>query len=208
MIPQSTIGRFMPNFGPDTSVGLLPMAPLLLYYAIFFFFGAMQFDCDDTDDRIGRRWRFTLPTALLLVFPLGYELTTGEWCLFGNALLDSGWSRPLAVFLQIVYVWLMSFGLMGMFRELFSKESKKMRYISDSSYWLYLAHLPVIMGIQAIMCGWQIPAFAKFTLALTLTTALLLASYHLGVRYTPIGTMLNGPRKRPHEIPGTKAAEA
>jgi peptidoglycan/LPS O-acetylase OafA/YrhL len=196
MIPQSTIGRFMPNFGPDTSVGLLPMAPLLLYYAIFFFFGAMQFDCDDTDDRIGRRWRFTLPTALLLVFPLGYELTTGEWCLFGNALLDSGWSRPLAVFLQIVYVWLMSFGLMGMFRELFSKESKKMRYISDSSYWLYLAHLPLILLAQWWVRDWPLSPFIKFPLVCVIVTGLLLVTYRYCVRYTWLGTLLNGPRKR------------
>lgn len=208
MILQSTMGRLIPTFGPDTSLGLLPMPPVLLYYAIFFFFGAIQFDCDDADARVGRRWRLTLPAALLLVFPLGYELTTGEWGLFGTALLDSGWCRPLAVFLQVVYVWLMSFGLMGMFHEKFSRESKKMRYISDSSYWLYLAHLPVIIGIQAMMCGWQIPALVKFTLALSLTTALLLASYHLAVRYTGIGAMLNGPRERPRAIPGMKAADA
>ncbi|MDA7510873.1 acyltransferase family protein [Verrucomicrobia bacterium] len=208
MIPQSTMGQFIPAFGPDTSVGLLPMPPVLLYYAIFFFFGALQFDCAEADARVGRRWRLTLPAALLLVFPLGYELTTGEWDLSANSLLDSGWCRPLSVFLQVAYVWLMSFSLMGMFREMFSKENKRMRYISDSSYWLYLAHLPVIIGIQGIMCGWQIPSFVKLTLALTLTTALLLAIYHLGVRYTPIGAMLNGPRQRPGKIPETKPADA
>ncbi len=44
--------------------------------------------------------------------------------------------------------------------------------------------------------------------SLPLTAALLLASYHRGVRYTRIGAMLNGPRKRPGKIPGTKAANA
>ena len=118
----------------------------------------------------------------------------------GNDFLDSGWCRPLAVVLQVVYAWLMSFGLMGLFRDFFSQESKVMRYISDSSYWLYLAHLPLIIVAQAVMRSWPMPAFAKMILVCTLTSALLLASYQLCVRYTPIGTLLNGPRKRPEAI--------
>ncbi|MEO1980627.1 MAG: acyltransferase family protein, partial [Fuerstiella sp.] len=40
IVPQSMMGLLFPNFGPDTSAGLLPMPHILLYYAIFFFFGA------------------------------------------------------------------------------------------------------------------------------------------------------------------------
>ena len=146
---------------------------------------------------MGRWWRLTLPIALLLVFPLGYELSLGGLGLFEKELLDSGWCRPLAIFLQVAYAWLMTFGLMGLFRSLFSRENQTMRYISDSSYWLYLAHLPLIIIAQVIVRDWQMPAWGKFTLVCTVTTALLLASYQLGVRYTPIGTLLNGPRTRP-----------
>ncbi len=91
----------------------------------------------------------------------------------------------------------MTFGLMGMFRSLMSGESKAMRYISDSSYWLYLVHLPLIIVAQAIVRNWQMPAVVKFTLVCVVTSGLLLASYQLFVRYTPIGTLLNGPRFRP-----------
>ena len=41
MIPQSLMGLVVPGFGPDTSLGLLPMPHILLYYALFFFFGAL-----------------------------------------------------------------------------------------------------------------------------------------------------------------------
>ena len=47
ILPQSTMGLLFPTFGPDTSAGLLPMPQILSYYAIFFFFGAIYFDCDD-----------------------------------------------------------------------------------------------------------------------------------------------------------------
>ena len=43
--PVRPMGYLFPVFGPDTSVGLLPVPTILLYYAIFFFFGAMYFDC-------------------------------------------------------------------------------------------------------------------------------------------------------------------
>lgn len=141
----------------------------------------------------------TLPVALLVVFPLGLELTVGGFGL-GRDWLDVGLQRPVAVVLQVVYAWLMTFGAMGLARSVLSRESKVMRYVSDSSYWLYLAHLPLIIVGQAIVRGWPIPAFAKFLLVCTVTSALLLASYQLFVRYTAIGTLLNGPRRRPEPV--------
>ena len=197
VVPQSMMGLLYPNFGPDTSTGILPMPEILLYYAIFFLFGAMYFDCDDHESRLGRWWYVTLPAALLIVFPVGYELSTGMFGFTSAAWLDAGWVRPASVVLQVVYVWLMTFGLMGMFRSLLARESKVMRYISDSSYWLYVAHLPLIIVAQSMVQTWQIPAIAKLTIVCVGSSLLLLASYQLFVRYTPIGTLLNGPRKRP-----------
>jgi peptidoglycan/LPS O-acetylase OafA/YrhL len=198
-VVQSTMGLFYPSFGPDTSTGLLPMPQILVYYAIFFFFGAMYFDCEDASDRLGRRWRLTIPIALLVVFPVGYDMTVGGFG-FTDGWIDSRWYRPLAVALQVVYVWLMSFGLIGLFRSLFSRESRAMRYVSDSSYWLYLTHLPLIIVAQAVVRSWQIPALVKFALVCSVCSALLLVSYQLLVRYSPIGTLLNGPRKRPQRV--------
>ncbi len=65
IIPQAFMG---PGFGPDTSVGLIPFPHLLFYYAIFFGFGALYFDCADIRGELGSRWYITLPVALLLFF--------------------------------------------------------------------------------------------------------------------------------------------
>jgi len=70
MIPQLFMGVFAPGFGPDTSTGLLPQPHLLVYYGIFFGFGALYYDCDDRDGRLGRWWWVSIPVALV-AWPLG-----------------------------------------------------------------------------------------------------------------------------------------
>ena len=64
-IPQWFMGVDAPSFGPDTSIGIVPMPHLLLYYGIFFGFGALYYDANDDEGRLGRRWWFLLPFALV-----------------------------------------------------------------------------------------------------------------------------------------------
>jgi hypothetical protein len=71
------------------------------------------------------------------------------------------------------------------------------RYLSDSSYWLYLAHLPLVIAGQILLLPLPWPPFVKFVVLLAVSTALLLASYRWGVRDTVVGRLLNGPRTRP-----------
>ncbi len=188
-VPQFWMGRQMPGFGADTSVGLLPMPHVLAFYAIFFFFGALYFDADDSQGRVGRWWWLCLPSGLLL-FPVGAGLAMA-----GAHNVEPG-VRAMAVLLQAIYPWIMIFGLMGLFRRLLSTERPALRYLSDASYWLYLAHLPLIMGAQILVRNMNLPASAKFTLICVVVTAILLMIYQTAVRYTWLGRLLNGPRRR------------
>ena len=90
----------------------------------------------------------------------------------------------------------MIFGFIGFFRAFFSGENPRIRYLSDSSYWLYIMHLPLLMFIQALISTWDMPSILKFLLACAGTTLTLLVIYEWGVRYTCIGTLLNGKRTR------------
>lgn len=200
--PQWYMGLVFPSFGPDTSTGLLPMPHVLLYYAIFFGFGAIYYDCDDVRGRVGRFWWLTLPFALFVVLPLGLAFSFGSDD-FGSR-IDEPLHRPIAVALQVAYAWLMTFGLMGLFRKILSRERRAMRYLSDSSYWLYLAHVPLVIGAQWIVRDWDLPAIVKFALVCTSISALLLFTYQTMVRYTPLGTLLNGPRTRQQRISSTQ----
>jgi len=181
LIPQWFMGIVIPVFGPDTSVGILPQPHVLLYYAIFFGFGALYFNFP-ADQQLGRWWWITIPVSLLVLLPLG---------------LFTIRATPLTAPVQALFAWTMTCGSIGICRNLLSKGSSTMRYISDSAYWLYLAHVPLVIGVQAWIRPWPLPALVKFALVCALVTAILLVTYDLLVRYSWLGRLLNGPRQRP-----------
>lgn len=193
LLPQVFMGLFAPGFGPDTSTGLLPQPHVLAYYTVFFGYGALLFLAEhrsnNADESVGRRWLVPLLISLLICFPVG--LATIQFPA-ANAL-------P-----QVLYAWLMSFAAIGFFRWLVPAESRMWRYLSDSAYWLYLAHMPVVILLQQYSRGWPLSATLKFFLVTTLATAILLVSYQLLVRHTPLGLLLNGPR--PHHGRASRAA--
>jgi peptidoglycan/LPS O-acetylase OafA/YrhL len=182
LVPQFFMGPGAPSFGPDTSESLVPMPHLLLYYGIFFTFGAMYFDADDEGGRLGRWWWLLLPCALLVALPV--------------AVATMGY-RPITSIAQVFYTWMMCCGVMGLFRKILKRENKTVRYVSDASYWLYLTHLPLILAAQVLVSDWPLPAILKFAMVTTVVTGALLVVYQTMVRYTWIGTMLNGRRTRP-----------
>ena len=183
------------EFGPDTSMGILPLPWVLGYYAVFFFFGVLYHDADDREGRLGRTWRWMLPVALLVVFPVALEFATG---VFGfREVAPEHTHKAVSVPFQALYAWLMSFAWMGMFRSLLTREDKVVRYLSDAAYWLYLTHLPLVIVGQALIAEWQFPASLKLVVLSAVLIPLLLLSYHTLVRYTWIGRLLNGPRRRP-----------
>jgi hypothetical protein len=195
LIPQGLMGVSNAGFGPDTSIGILPMPHVLLYYALFFGFGVLYYDCGDAGNRLGRGWRWTLPATLLLVFPPALEFGTGSLG-FRDAWLPARYHAPVAVVLQSCYAWFMTFGCLGMFRSLLTRENRTIRYLSDSAYWLYLAHLPLIIGAQIIVREWPLSALVKWLLLTVVVTGILLVVYDKLVRYRWLGTLLNGPRTR------------
>lgn len=185
MIPAWFMGRDMPNFGPDTSSAILPPLHLLAYYAIFFGFGALYFDSADERGRIGSRWWLTLPIVLLVIYPAGLHATYG-----GVGL------RGVAILLQVIYVWAMSAAMMGLFRRFVSKERGWIRYLSDASYWMYVAHLPLVIAAQLWVRDWPMAPGWKFLIVCGGVFTILLVSYEYCVRYTSIGAVLNGRKHR------------
>jgi len=95
---------------------------------------------------------------------------------------------------NVLFCWLLIFACTGLFLKYLSRPSPVGRYMSDASYWLYIMHMPVVVGFQVALTPVPIPALAKIPLVLALSVTLLVASYDLFVRPTWIGALLNGRR--------------
>lgn len=184
VLPQWFMGISTPTFGADTSSGIMPMPHVLLYYGVFFAFGAIDYDLGDVAGRATRRGWLLVSLSLLVAFPLGLATMAG-----GN--------RLVCALAQVGYAWGMSLGLMVLVRRRLSRENRTIRYLSDSSYFLYLTHLPLVIALQVVVRDWAWPSLLKLVLIGVVVTAVLLVLYDVAVRYTVIGQVLNGPRRRP-----------
>jgi ABC-type multidrug transport system ATPase subunit/peptidoglycan/LPS O-acetylase OafA/YrhL len=92
--------------------------------------------------------------------------------------------------------WGLSLGITGAAVRYLSNYSPTRRYLADASYWIYLAHLPLVAALQVWVGYWPLHWSLKFTLVLGASLALLLASYHWLVRPSLLGQLLNGRRHR------------
>ena len=186
MVPQWFMAArgAIPNFGPDTFICIIPMPYIPIYYGIFFFFGAFYYDCDDSEAQIGKQWIVTMPVALLVIFPV--TLTLG---LSPNSLGE--FRQPALLVLKAMYAWLMVFSLIGISRELISRRNRVWQYLSDVAYWLYLAHLPLLLLAQEMIRTWNLPATVKFGMICLGVTGILLLIHQFFLRYTFLGTLLN-----------------
>ena len=178
LIPQLFMSVLWPSYGPDTLTGLLPAPHLLLYYGIFFTFGARAYGGRQPQS-FAHRWRIVLPVALFTVLPLGILLRGLP--LYGGIL-------------QVLYAWLMSWGMLGLFRETIRQKQFWISYLSDASYFLYLAHFPVVLACLSWVRPWQIPTPFKVIWVCVFSTGLLLVVNQFLVRNTWLGRLLNGKR--------------
>ena len=77
----------------------------------------------------------------------------------------------------------------------FSSPNARMRYLSDSSYWGYLIHLPIIGFFQIVVAQYDITWVLKLILIFGPSIILVMVSYKYCVRNTWLGLLLNGEKK-------------
>jgi peptidoglycan/LPS O-acetylase OafA/YrhL len=104
----------------------------------------------------------------------------------------------------------MALGSIGAFEAMFKataskhtsdKKTSAIRWLADSSYWLYLAHVPVVIMAQYLVTSLHLPGWIKFLIVLAISLLILMVSYEWLVRYSWIGRLLNGRKIRPGQPP-------
>jgi ABC-type multidrug transport system ATPase subunit/peptidoglycan/LPS O-acetylase OafA/YrhL len=107
-----------------------------------------------------------------------------------------------------VAVWCWIFAITGIALRFLSTESRARRYVADASYWIYLGHLPIVMAFQVLVGPLPWHWSVKLAVILIGSLALLLSSYHVLVRYTWIGAVLNGRRRRRSDARSSPTSKA
>ena len=185
------VGPWAKWFGvptPDNS--LLPNIPALVSYFTAFGFGWLLHRQPGLINTWARRWPLNL--ALALGFTALCLSMAGVAPLM--ALEPIGPQRALFAGAYSLATWTWTFAVIGLALRFLSDHSPARRYIADSSYWLYLIHLPIVMAVQAAVAKFDLPAELKILLVLGVAFPLMFASYQLMVRHTFIGAILNGRR--------------
>lgn len=96
--------------------------------------------------------------------------------------------------------WSLTLAAVGFFMRYLNHPHRLARYVADSSYWIYLAHVPLLMPLQIAMAYWPLPWWLKLPLLNLVLAGILFVLYDLCVRPTWVGAVLNG-RRYPAEIP-------
>lgn len=155
-----------------------PNFEAFIFYFFFYSVGWILFKCRDLLVSF-MKYDWLQVIIAIILFTVAYK--------FSND-LDDILKGVLSAFIISLFV----FGITGLFIRYFSSHSQKMRYISDSSYWIYLIHLPFTIIIPGLIASLELHAIGKFLITLTLTTIISITSYHYLVRSTFIGKFLNG----------------
>lgn len=208
ILPLFTVPGFYLAIG---ITGYLPAPDLVIpvfwpfaLYGVYFLLGWFLYQNVEAIELMGKGvwWRLALGIALYLVL-LGVlptinidEMKTGDLSSLTPGLTKSiiiaVVEAYLAFYLVVVCLYL------G--KKWLSHPSSKMRYISDASYWVYIIHLPIAIFTQILLIDMELSIWLKITIVLLATTFLSFSSYHLLVRNTPIGWMLNGKKKKSEQV--------
>lgn len=172
--------------------GLLPGISTAVGFGTAFCFGWFLHRQPRLLDVWRRSWPLYLVTDALLSYYCAGTMsaaTRDPTSLSTNAL-----ASLLSAFAYPVATWVWCLALIGAAMRFLSDEHRMVRYLSDSSYWIYLAHLPVVVALQVLVSPWQLAWQVKYPLIVVVSLAILVPSYQILVRRTFLGAWLNGRR--------------
>ncbi len=181
--------------GVDTPTHFLPEPQILAYYGLFFILGWCLYSQAELIRKLGEYWKLYLAFGTFVLLPINLQLTVAirEITEKGTEVGEGIWWAYRVGF--CVLTWAYVIGFLGLFQRYFSQPKAWIRYLADSSYWVYLLHLPVVVILQILVSPIDLPGPIKFIGVMLATGVVCVGTYHLFVRRTAIGVFLNGERK-------------
>jgi len=187
-----TSASLWPYHGGQVHEGFIflkPHVPSLVYYGSFFVFGYLFHAHRDFLQSLARNVSMWAVLAAIL-FPLAMYASQLDNDVRGaSTALHLG-----AVIANGLCTWALIYFFLGLAQRFFDRESPWIQYVSQSSYWVYLVHMPLVCLAGWWLVQFDLPAMLKFLLVCVFTAALAFLSFQYWVQRTWLGVFLHGRR--------------
>ncbi|MFO1389366.1 acyltransferase family protein [Cellvibrio sp.] len=190
LVFPALISQSAPFPAPDS---FLPQLWSFRFFGLFFMVGYWVYSEPDFIDKFQPHWMLMLVLSIAL-YALFYWLIPKEVSVVPAPV--EMWKKIIITACESFIAIAMTLVCLVLGKTYLNTHNPFMRISSDSSYWIYIIHVPLLFAIQYQLMDKSWNLFAKLGIALGLTLIIGLASYFLLVRWTPIGWMLNGKRKK------------
>ncbi len=171
---------------PSIWTGFIIPIPQLAYYLFFFVLGWLLEN---------RRELFSSFTGTYKSFVVAGTCLNFVVLFFLNSEL-----KVLPVvglkFLFALQTMLLIVGFIGLFNAKFMSPKPFWKYVADAAYWVYLIHMPIVLTTQLLLLNSPVPGLLRFPIVILTALVISFGTYHLFIRYTWVGTLLNGARAK------------
>ena len=187
-----TAATLWPYRGGQVLAGFIyfePHLPSVLYYGSFFVLGYL-FHHHRTILETFKRYLPWYAGLAIILFPLSIYLSYSEYA----ASAPVPGLHLAAVLAHGLCTWTLIYLAIGCALRFFDYASPWILYTSQSSYWVFLVHLPVVALTAWLLTQYDFPAILKFLCVVGFTSLACFVSYHYLVQNTLISDFLSGRR--------------
>jgi peptidoglycan/LPS O-acetylase OafA/YrhL len=162
---------------------VLPQLWALVFFGLYFAFGYWLFDHPAF-------WEGD--SVMFRAAGLAAILAYGALCWLWSLRSEADWVPWARSFCEAYAGVCMTLACLHAARALLSETNALLRYAAETSYWIYLIHLPVLLAIQYRLMDFDAAWPFKLALSVVGTLAIGVLSYETLVKRTLLGVLLNG----------------
>jgi glucan biosynthesis protein C len=187
-----TAATLWPFHGGQVHEGFIflkPHLPSLAYYGSFFVLGYFLHQQREFLMALAKHVPLWAGLSLVL-FPLATWMSALD-----NATRGADHVQHLyAVLANGACTWALIYLFVGCAQRFFDRESPWIQYTSQSAYWVYLVHMPLVLLAAFWLTRYDLPAEVKFLLVCAFATVFCFLSFHYLVQKTWVSGFLHGRR--------------
>lgn len=191
---------------------LVPAVWALGFFGLYFFAGWMYFYQPNMLASVEKYWPALLGVCgvcTVIFFTILPTTLTFEELLANETSSPAYDGYHFSMVISYTFLgWYLSLLSLIAGKKLLDKSNAVLRFISQSSYWVYIIHVPFVFLVQCAFYFLHWAWWLELPLAILAVFTASIMTYLAFVRWTPIGWMLNGRKRKQTELSGNVTARS